>query len=314
MKTIKTFLLQIFMMAFLLPAMLLGATRYDCWNTDTSELWFNPQTYSVTVNWGAEQTIMDLETYVCGVVLAEMPAEFEKEALKAQAVVARTFAWKAATTGGKHGDHSLCIHSSCCQGYVSEGNYIRYYGTEEDVKKIRNAVQATAGTVITYGGELIEATYFSSSGGYTEDAAAVWGNEYPYLIAKVSPEEELEGEQSKAFSAAYLEDTLHTRLEDSSETWFHDWELSSGKGVASVGIGNRTFSGTELRKTLGLRSTRFSVTIENDVVFFHTRGYGHRVGMSQYGADAMALEGRTYKEILQYYYSGIELKAISELE
>ena len=91
-----------------------------------------------------------------------LPAEFEEEALKAQAVVARTFAWKAVTTGGKHGDHSLCINSSCCQGYVSEENYIRYYGTEEEVKKIRNAVQATAGTVVTYGGELIEATYFSS--------------------------------------------------------------------------------------------------------------------------------------------------------
>ena len=182
------------------------------------------------------------------------------------------------------------------------------------MKKIRNAVQATAGTVVTYGGELIEATYFSSSGGYTEDAAAVWGNDYPYLAAKESPEEEPEGEQSKAFSAAYLEEALHTRLGDDPEAWFHDWQFTNGGGVASVGIGNRTFSGTDLRKALDLRSTRFSVTIENDVVFFHTVGYGHRVGMSQYGADAMALEGKTYEEILQYYYTGTELKTIPELE
>lgn len=314
MKSIKTFLLQIFMMAFLLPAMLLGAARFDLWNTDLAGPRFTLQAYSVAVNWGEEQTVMDLETYVCGVVLAEMPADFEEEALKAQAVVARTFAWKAVTTGGKHGDHSLCINSSCCQGYVSEENYIRYYGTEEEVKKIRNAVQATAGTVVTYGGELIEATYFSSSGGYTEDAAAVWGNDYPYLTAKESPEEEPEGEQSKAFSAAYLEEALHTRLGDDPEAWFHDWQFTNGGGVASVGIGNRTFSGTDLRKALDLRSTRFSVTIENDVVFFHTVGYGHRVGMSQYGADAMALEGKTYEVILQYYYTGTELKSIPELE
>ena len=91
MKSIKTFLLQIFMMAFLLPAMLLGAARFDLWNTDLAGPRFTLQAYSVAVNWGTEQTVMDLETYVCGVVLAEMPAEFEEEALKAQAVVARTF-------------------------------------------------------------------------------------------------------------------------------------------------------------------------------------------------------------------------------
>lgn len=314
MKSLKAFLFQIFMMAFMLPAMLLGATRSDLLNTDPSGPRFTPQAHSVTVDWGEEQTVMDLETYVCGVVLAEMPADFEEEALKAQAVVARTFAWKTVTTGGKHGNHSLCINSSCCQGYISEGNYIHYYGTAEEVKKVRNAVQATAGTVITYGGELIEATYFSSSGGYTEDAAAVWGNDYPYLTAKESPEVESDGEQRKAFSAAYLEEAFHIRLGEKPEEWFHDWEFTNGGGVASVGIGNRTFSGTELRKALDLRSTCFSVSIENGVVFFHTRGYGHRVGMSQYGADAMALEGKTYAEILKYYYTGIELKKIPELE
>ncbi|MGM9604849.1 MAG: stage II sporulation protein D [Faecousia sp.] len=256
---------------------------------------------------------MDLEEYVFGVVLAEMPAEFEAEALKAQAVVARTFAWKAATTGGKHGDYTLCTNSACCQGYLSEGNYLSYYGTAEEVEKVRKAVDATAGIVITYGAELIEATYFSSSGGYTEDAAAVWGNDYPYLTAKESPEADLEGEESKAFSRAYLESTLHAQLGDDPEAWFHDWEFTNGGGVASVGIGNRTFSGTELRKALNLRSTLFSVSIENDVVFFHTKGYGHRVGMSQFGADAMALEGKTYEEILQYYYTGTELKKIIDL-
>lgn len=316
MKSMKSFLLQIFIMAFLFPAMLLSVTQFDLLDTGVAAAQFTSRSeaYSIIVNWGAEQSTMDLEEYVLGVVLAEMPAEFEAEALKAQAVVARTFAWKAFTTGGKHADHTICTNAACCQGYISEGNYLSYYGTPEEVEKVKQAVQATTGTVITYGGDLIEATYFSSSGGYTEDAAAVWGNDYPYLTAKESPEEDLEGEESKAFSSAYLESTLHTQLEGNPEDWFHDWEFTNGGGVASVGIGNRTFSGTELRKALNLRSTLFSVTIENDVVFFHTKGYGHRVGMSQYGADAMALEGKTYEEILQYYYTGIELKKITELE
>lgn len=316
MKSMKSFLLQIFMMAFLFPAMLLSVTQFDLLDVEASGLQFTPQTeaFSVTVNWGEEQSNMDLEAYVLGVVLAEMPAEFEMEALKAQAVVARTFAWKAFTTGGKHGDHTICTNSACCQGYISEENYLSYYGTAEEAEKVRKAVQSTAGTVITYGDDLIEATYFSSSGGYTEDAYAVWGNDYPYLTAKESPEEDAQGEECKAFSSAYLESILHTRLEDNPEAWFHDWEFTNGGGVAGVGVGNRRFSGTELRQALNLRSTLFSVTIENDVVFFHTRGYGHRVGMSQFGADAMAMEGKTYEEILKYYYTGIELKKIMELE
>ena len=115
MKSMKSFLLQIFMMAFLFPAMLLSATQFDLLDVEASGLQFTTQTeaFSVTVNWGEEQSNMDLEAYVLGVVLAEMPAEFEMEALKAQVVVARTFTWKALTTGGEHGDHTICTNSAC---------------------------------------------------------------------------------------------------------------------------------------------------------------------------------------------------------
>lgn len=314
MKSNKTFF-RFFLLALLFPALLLPTLQLNIEEKIVAEPEFVSQeeAHIVLVNWGGRLREMDLEAYVVGVVLAEMPAEFEPEALKAQAVVARTFAWKAAVTGGKHGNSSVCTNSRCCQGYLSESMYARSYGSSEDIERVKNAVYSTKETVITYAGELIEATYFSSSGGSTEDAVAVWGNEYPYLVSKQSPEPDSLGEESVAFSRAYLENALHIRLEEDSEDWFQDWQMTLGGGVANVKIGGVRFSGTELREALALRSTVFSVSIKNDVVFFHTKGYGHRVGMSQYGAEAMAVEGKGWEEILQYYYTGVTLQKISQL-
>lgn len=316
MKSIKSFLLQIFMMAFLFPAMVLSVTQLDWMEADGVEVLFLPQEecFHILVRREEGQQEMELEDYVTQVVLGEMPAEFETEALKAQAIAARTFAWRAKTTGGKHGDGTVCTGAGCCQGFLTKETFLNDFGTPEEYQKIADAVDATAGMVVTYRGQLIEAAYFSSSGGTTEDAIAVWGGEYPYLISKDSPEETNQGAQSKAFSAAFLEGALNTRLEGEPDTWFHDWDCTSGGGVERVGIGNRFYSGTQVRKLLNLRSTLFSVTIENDVVFFHTLGYGHRVGMSQFGANTMAKEGKTCKEILEYYYTGTELTQISDLE
>ena len=315
MKSTKAFLFQMLLVVLLLPVMLVLAGRFSQAETGAVQAEFTPQreSHRVYVSWEGQVHEMDLEEYVVGVVLAEMPADFEMEALKAQGAVARTFAWKAWRTGGKHGDHSVCTNSSCCQGYLSEEQYLRFYGTDADVQRVKEAVEATRATVITYGEQLIEATYFSSSGGYTEDAVEVWGNPYPYLTSKASPEADSQGEESVAFSRAFLENALHTRLEGSQGKWFHDWKRTEGGGVAEVGIGNRRFSGTELRALLNLRSTVFTVTIKNDVVFFHTKGRGHRVGMSQFGADAMAAAGKTWDEILQYYYTGTDLVKISQL-
>jgi len=270
--------------------------------------------YEISVNMDGIMQTMNLEEYLVGVVLAEMPSEFEMEALKAQAVVARTFAQKALHTGGKHGDGSICTTPSCCQGYLSEEEYLAGNESQEGLEKIRAAVASTAGLVLTYQGELIEATYFSSSGGYTEDAAAVWGSSYPYLVAKMSPEALGENsEDTKAFSQAYLEDLLHIEMGEDPRQWFTDWKKTRGGGVESVVIGGRKFTGTELRKKLELRSTLFYVTQEHGVIFFHTKGFGHRVGMSQYGADTLAVSGKTCEEILAYYYTGAKLEKISDL-
>ena len=254
-------------------------------------------------------TRMDMEEYLVGVVLAEMPASFEGEALKAQAVAARTYAGKAHLRGGKHGDGSICTDSHCCQAYISEVGYLGSGGTELGIEKVRGAVYATRGQVLTYGGELIEATYFSCSGGSTEDAKAVWGAEFPYLKAVESPGEE---------GAEYFKDTviipreraemlLGMDLPENPAEWLGTVNRTPGSGVSTMEIGGRVFKGTELRTLLGLRSTAMEVQADDRGLVIETRGWGHRVGMSQYGADAMAVNGSTYEQILLHYYKGTEL-------
>ena len=252
--------------------------------------------------------VMDLEAYLVGVVMGEMPASFETEALKAQAVVARTYTLKCAGAGVKHGENTMCTDFSCCQAYVSpEG----YGGSAEDYEKIRQAVVATAGQVLTYNGNLIEATYFSCSGGVTEDAVAVWGTDYPYLRSVESP-----GEESAAyytdevfFTAQEFQNRLGRELSGSPGSWLGYATYTAGDGVNTMKIAGVDYKGTELRSLLGLRSTAFSMRAENGGITVTTKGYGHRVGMSQYGADAMALQGYDYEAILTHYYQGVTLTA-----
>ena len=255
---------------------------------------------------------MDMDTYLVGVVLAEMPADFEMEALKAQAVVARTYTQKAYVTGGKHGDGSVCTKSSCCQAYLSEQDYLDKGGTQEAVEKIRSAVNSTTGYVLTYEGELIEATYFSCSGGSTEDAQAVWGTDYPYLQAVSSPGEENAAyyTDTVTFTKQAFQSALGILPDGEPETWFGTVTYTEGGGVDTMEIGGEVFQGMKLRTLLGLRSTAFSVTADADTITIMTKGYGHRVGMSQYGADAMAVTGSIFREILSWYYQGTQLTRV----
>ena len=253
--------------------------------------------------------VQDMDAYLVGVLLAEMPARFETEALKAQSVVARTYAWKAYTTGGKHGDGSVCKEPACCQGYRDREEYLDQGGREEDLKKICDAVYATSGQVLAYQGELIEATYFSCSGGRTEEARAVWGGDFPYLQAVDSPGEEgaAHFRDTVFFSVDMVEAALGVRLDGPWEEWIGQTTRTEGGGVDTVVIGGSYFTGLELRQKLGLNSTAFFLWAEESGLWFETSGYGHRVGMSQYGADAMAAAGSTYGEILAHYYPGTEL-------
>lgn len=252
---------------------------------------------------------MDMDTYLVGVLLAEMPASFEPEAKKAQAVAARTFALKAKMTGGKHDDGSVCVSSGCCQAYTTLEDHYDRGGKTENVVSAEEAVLATSGQVLTYEGKLIQATYFSCSGGSTEDAVAVWGTDVPYLRAKESPGEEGAKHYTDevVFSQEDFNKALGTDLSGDPEKWFGMTTYTSGDGVATMQIGGKTYQGTQLRSLLGLRSTTFSVEVVSGEIQITTRGFGHRVGMSQYGADAMAAGGSSYQEILAYYYPGTKL-------
>jgi len=259
----------------------------------------------------ADETVenLDLDTYLTGVILAEMPASFQVDALMAQAVVVRTYTLRCYDGKSKHESAAICTDSACCQGYCSQENYLLQGGKSADIKKVRSAVRMTKNLVLTYQGELIDATYFSCSGGSTEDAVAVWGTDIPYLRATDSPGEEaaMHYTDSITFTAEELSNQLGLNPEGEPTSWFGEAVYTAGGGVDELSICGITFKGTQLRKLLGLRSTAFTVSVDADSVTFHTRGYGHRVGMSQYGADAMAVAGSTYPEILTYYYQGTEL-------
>ena len=251
---------------------------------------------------------MDLEDYICRVVLGEMPASFEVEALKAQAVAARTYTLRCCLGGSKHDGDAVCTDSKCCQAYCEPEGYIRNGGTYENVRKVFDAVMETAGQVLYYEDRLIMATYFSSAGNATEDAKAVWGNSVPYLVAVSSPEGDNRYNGEKiSFTAKEFQEKLGVTLKGKPESWFGAVTYTVGGGVDQIRIGGKLYKGTLLREKLGLRSTDFSVTTTDTGVTFTTNGYGHRVGLSQYGADAMAVNGSDYEQILLHYYTGTRL-------
>ena len=252
----------------------------------------------------------DLDTYVLGVVLGEMPADFETEALKAQAVVARTYALKRNSTGKKHKNGAVCVNPGCCQAYCAVEAYLKQGGTLSSVNKVLSAVEETQGQVLTYNGNLIEATYFSCSGGKTEDAVAVWGTDIPYLQAVDSPGEENADYYADTvkYSAKEFATRLGIKASGAASSWFTTVTYTEGDGVDNMVIAGKIFKGTTLRTKLGLRSTSFSISVEGDTIIISTKGFGHRVGMSQYGADAMAVKGSTYKQILSHYYPGTVLQ------
>ena len=249
---------------------------------------------------------MQVENYLIGVVLAEMPAEFDIEALKAQAVVARTYTHKRMQSP-KHTSSDICTNPACCQAYMDVKTYMKNGGSDAAVSKIEKAVSMTESEVLYYDDQLIEATYFSCSGGRTEDAAEVWGGDVPYLQSVDSPGEE---------NATHYTDTVRFNKSDfcslldiplSATVSVSEIKYTQGGGVLQLTVDGYTFSGTQIRSLLGLRSTAFVISIAGDSVTVTTKGFGHRVGMSQYGAEAMAVSGYSYEEILTHYYSGVEI-------
>ena len=252
---------------------------------------------------------MELEDYVLGVVLREMPAEFEPEALKAQAVVARTYTLRRIQIDGKHTDADICTDPSCCQGYLDPQEFLESGEREENLLKVSAAVTSTSGQVLLYKGELIEATYFSCSGGMTEDAVAVWGTDIPYLKSVASPGEEnaTHFTDKVTFTAEEFKNKLGGKFYGFPEEWIEEISYTHGGGVEKIKICGKVYTGTQIRKLLSLRSAAFTIHVVADTVTITTKGFGHRVGMSQYGAEAMAVQGNSYEKILAHYYQNTAL-------
>lgn len=258
---------------------------------------------------------MPLEEYITGVVLKEMPASFEPEALKAQAVVARTYTMRRQYSGGKHAGAVVCTDPSCCQGFCSAEAYLNSGNDQTLADKVKKAVEDTEGQILVFEGAPIEATYFSCSGGKTEDAVAVWGSDVPYLKATSSPGEEQAAHymDTVTFSTEEMLQKLSIDLSQAAPFKIGPITYTAGGGVDKIVICGKEFEGTQLRKLLSLRSTAFVITAAGSNVTVTTKGFGHRVGMSQYGADAMAATGEDYRSILTHYYHGVDLISIDAL-
>lgn len=260
---------------------------------------------SLLVLLDGQSTEMSLQDYLTGVLLAEMPTDFPSEALKAQAVASRTFALHQ-QTAGKHLNADVCGDSDCCQGWVSSEGF-----SAEAVKNAAEAVRATDGLVLCYDGALIDATFFSCSGGSTEAAAEVWGSDVPYLQAVESPNEEDAPRYCDETSLPRAEFVRILQTENpaitGAEPLLGTITRTQGGGVATATLCGQVFEGTTLRRLFGLRSTDLTIRDEGERIVLTTRGFGHRVGMSQYGARAMAEAGDDFETILLHYYQGAAL-------
>ena len=259
---------------------------------------------------------MALESYVCGVVAAEMPASFSQEALKAQAVAARTYALNKGPSSN-HPDADLCTDYACCQAWIARDKAQGNWGDKaaEYTNKITTAVAETGNQVILYQGQLIDAVFHSSSSAATQDAVEVWGNSVPYLQSVDSPEGEgvpnYESQvtlTTQEFKDAFLKAQPTASLEGDPASWVGTIERTQSGSVHAITIGGVTVSGAQARQIFSLRSASFDVSLSGDTFTFSVTGFGHGVGMSQYGADAMAEEGKGYVEILQHYYTGVTVE------
>jgi stage II sporulation protein D len=262
-----------------------------------------------------------LEEYLLGVVLAEMPSSFHLEALKAQAVVARTYALYMAEIGGgckSHPGAHLCTNSTCCQAWSDPALLIEAYAPEAAAalkEKIQKAVEQTAGQVLLFQGKLAEAVYHSTCGGITEASTAVWqGQPLPYLqpvpcnYCSHSPyyRQEIILERN-ALSVLLKEEELRPVAGGTFLPPISVLERGPGQRVVSLQVGNKRYSGQAVRNLLDLPSAYFTLHPEADRVVLDVHGYGHGVGLCQYGADGMACSGYTYREILLHYYPGTDL-------
>lgn len=263
---------------------------------------------------------MRLEEYIKGVVAAEMPANFEEEALRAQAVAARTYVLQRLDRGYSVPEHPRAVVSTnhqFGQAWLGRDDLVERWGLINyyiNWNKISKAVNSTKGLVLTHNGHLIDALYHSNAGGKTEDPAFVWGNSVPYLKPVDSQYDDQAPDFKKEifYSWEELDQMLGTKITEEmdskkEEELLEILEISPTKRILQIRIGNLVMTGKELRSKLLLPSTKCQITHNSEGIKIITYGKGHGVGMSQYGANGMAKQGLDYQKILQHYYPGTKL-------
>lgn len=252
-----------------------------------------------------------LEEYIVGVLAGEMPVYFELEALKAQAVASRSYVLKRLEYN-KDNEYDV-VDSVLNQVYLDDNYLKEAWGKDYvvNINKLRTAVNETIDEYLEYNGEIIDALFFSTSNGYTEDASVVFNLELPYLK---SVESKWDAQTSSVFNSqktiSLQEFYEKLGLQYKSKLSFNVLERSDTNRIIKLEINGNMLNATDVYNKLGLRSTDFNLTQVGTNVIIDTKGYGHGVGMSQYGALGMAKEGYNYKQILEYYYSGAEIKKI----
>ena len=255
-------------------------------------------------------TNISARDYILGVVSAEMPASYHIEALKAQTVAAYTFAlWRK--NENKKEDFDITSDSNLDQAYIDKDGRAKKWGENEAeyTEKILSAIDAVLGQTVNYDGKIALTLYTAISGGKTENVKNLWGKEYSYLTPVESVGDLLS--PNYLTTADFTKEQLMEKIEGISDInvskWFSSPVYSDSGTLLTIKFGDKTFTGRELRSALNLRSANFDVTAKENVFTFTVRGYGHLVGMSQYGANYMAQQGSDYKEILKWYYKGTEI-------
>ena len=332
MRTLVLLILFMFLVTIVLPVFITqGCDMFK----EPQKGYLDEKPYEAVVYLHQDRVIrnMDLEEYIKGVVAAEMPASFHSEALKAQAVAARTYTVKRMTSlgGSPNPDHpevDVCTNSTHCQAWIS-GDQFRQnlrkqfgiFGYKKYLDNVYRAVEDTRGLILVYQDQIIDPLFHSTSGGFTENSEQVFSAMVPYLRSVSSPYEEHSPKliDRVEMKAADFVRTLEQKFDglkiDAKDipSAVQVLEVSRGGKIINVRIGNKVLSGREVRAALDLNSTNFKIGCEGDTVVITTTGYGHGVGMSQYGADGMARMGDAFDRILKHYYTGVEIKRIGEV-
>ena len=261
--------------------------------------------------------VMDFESYIIGVVGAEMPVAYETEALRAQAVAARTYAFRKILKGGcaTYEGAACCTNSKCCQAFISDARMQERWGDAAGMNynRIADAVMSTAGEVLVYDGQIVDAMFHACSGGHTEDSENVYANALPYLRGVESLYEDPMRTQTvevtfaeavEKISAAYPNaHVTDANIRDAIELK----EVYETGRVKTVRLGDIEIVGKKLRNVFDLQSAMFTMDVTDTGFVFHVKGYGHGVGLSQNGANGYAKHGYTYDQILKHYYTGVEI-------